>query len=94
MYIVIGYHGKGEKKVRRDLEKLWINFSMFAKSRTIQHIYCYQVVDDTKGADALIIVQYKSDVAAKLALPDSDSGLVKQSLRKHHNVNYWFFVRE
>ena len=91
MYHVIAYHGKGNKsEVKNDLRLLWDSLSIFAKSRTLQHIYCFQTVEDGKGADTFIVVQYDDNVVAKLALPNE----TERALQTHNHVDYWFYVRE
>ena len=59
MYLIIAYHGKGKTEVDDDLKKLWFNFSKFVKSVTIKHTYFFQRARDDKGADLLMIIEYK-----------------------------------
>jgi len=97
MYLVIAYHGKGKQEVEEDLKKLWFNFSNFVKKAQIKHMYYLQAVKNDKGADLVMIVDYKclkpcSDTSGCFCMP----GAAKQSFNKskHRDVNYWFYVRD
>ncbi len=81
MYLIIAYHGKGKAEVDEDLKKLWFNFSNFVKLVKIRHVYFFQRAKNDKGADLLMIIDYK---CAKACCPAS----------KDRNVNYWLYVRD
>ena len=96
MYRVIAYHGKGSKKeIADDLRLLWEELRNFAGSRELQHVYCFQSVKDTKGADVLMIVNYRDGVGSgdesrqktRGSAPDITSPAVQE------RVDYWFYVR-
>lgn len=98
MYLIIAYHGKGKQEVDEDLKKLWFNFSNFVKFVKVRHVYFFQNAKDEKGADLLMIVDYK---CARDCFDASDcscnAGAAKQTqhfVRKNKNVNYWLYVRE
>ena len=91
MYRIIAYHGKERNnEVEKDLGLLWDSLSNFAKQREIEHIYCFQAVRDGEEANLLLVVQYRDNVAAKLALPNE----ARRALQTHNHVDYWFYVRE
>jgi hypothetical protein len=93
MYLIIAYHGKGKKEVDEDLKKLWFNYSNFVKYVKVKHVYFFQSARDDKGADLVMLVDYKcsrscSDTSLKC-------GIAKQNLDgKCKDVNYWFYIRE
>ena len=95
MYLIIAYHGKGKKEVDEDLKKLWFNYSNFVKFVKVNHVYFFQNAKDGKGADLLMIIDYKcarscSDVKAC----SCGAGVAKQSfVSKDRSVNYWLYVR-
>jgi len=96
MYLIIAYHGKGNTKVDEDLKKLWFNFSKFVKSVTVKHMYFFQRAKDDKGADLLMIIEYK---CAKNCLDASvcscNNGVSKQTFAsKDRSVNYWLYIRD
>ena len=96
MYLVIAYHGKGKEVVEEDLRKLWFNYSNFVKHVKVKHVYFFQNAIDDKGANLLMIVDYK---CAKVCFDTSAcscmAGVAKQSFAsKDKNVNYWLYVRE
>jgi hypothetical protein len=97
MYLIIAYHGKGKKEVEEDLKKLWFNYSNFVKQVKVKHVYFFQNAKDDKGADLLMIIDYKC--------PKDCSGISKKSgecscmpgqnfVSKDKSVNYWLYVRE
>jgi len=91
MYRIIAYHGKGkDEEVEHDLNLLWDSLRHFAYHRKIQHIYCFQAVRDGEEANLLLVVRYRDNVAAKLALPNE----ARRALQTHNHVDYWFYVRE
>ena len=81
MYLIIAYHGKGKAEVDGDLKKLWFNFSNFVKLVKIRHVYFFQRARDNKGADLLMIIDYKCAKTCCFASKD-------------RNVNYWLYVRD
>ncbi len=80
MYFIVAYHGKGETSVDEDLKKLWFNFSNFVKYVRVRHVYFFQRARDNKGADLLMIIDYK---CAKNCF-----------VSKNRSVNYWLYIRD
>ncbi len=80
MYLIIAYHGKGKQEVEEDLKKMWFNFSNFAKFVKVKHMYFFQAAKDNKGADLMMIIDYKCRKSCFMA--------------KDRDVNYWLYVRE
>ncbi len=96
MYLIIAYHGKGKTEVEEDLKKLWFNYSNFVKLVRVEHVYFFQNAKDNKGADLLMIIDYK---CAKSCLGTQAKscgvGVAKQSFAlKNKSVNYWLYVRD
>lgn len=107
MYLIIAYHGKGKQEVEEDLKKLWFNFSNFVKFVKIRHVYFFQRANDDKGADLLMIIDYK---CAKVCYDTSTcsciAGVAKHgfvskngvaehsSALKDRSVNYWLYIRD
>jgi len=96
MYLIIAYHGKGKQEVEEDLKKLWFNFSNFVKFVKVKHVYFFQRAKDDRGADLLMIIDYK---CAKSCFDTSacfcGARVAKQSFAsKDKSVNYWLYVRE
>ena len=92
MYLIIAYHGKGKKEVDEDLKKLWFNYANFVKFVKVKHVYFFQSARDEKGADLVMIIEYK---CARTCSDTSACGVAKQSFSsKDKDVNYWFYVRE
>jgi hypothetical protein len=99
MYLIIAYHGKGKSEVEEDLKKLWFNYSNFVKSVKVKHVYFFQNAKDDKGADLLMIIDYKCKYAKGCfdaqAKKRCGAGAAKQSFAlKNKSVNYWLYVRE
>lgn len=91
MYRVIAYQGKGRNgEVENDLKLLWDSLRNFAKCRKLQHVYCFQAVRGEKEANLLLVVQYRDNVAAKLALPNE----TRHASQIRNHVDYWFYNRE
>ena len=96
MYLIIAYHGKGKHEVDEDLKKLWFNYSNFVKLVKVKHVYFFQNAKDDKGADLLMIVDYK---CAK-SCPDASTKCYcavapgQNFASKDKSVNYWLYVRE
>ena len=95
MYLIIAYHGKGKTSVDEDLKKLWFNFSNFVKYVEVKHMYFFQRARDNKGADLLMIIDYKCAKSCSSAKVCScGAGVAKQSfVSKDRSVNYWLYVR-
>ncbi len=101
MYLIIAYHGKGKHEVDEDLKKLWFNYVNFVKFVDVKHMYFFQAAKDNKGADLLMIIDYK---CSKSCFKDSvgteqcsvpTCGTLKQSFAsKDKSVNYWLYVRD
>ncbi len=96
MYLIIAYHGKGKREVEEDLKKLWFNYSNFVKLVRVEHVYFFQNAKDNKGADLLMIIDYK---CAKSCLGTQAKscgvGVAKQSFAlKNKSVNYWLYIRD
>ena len=107
MYLIIAYHGKGKTEVEEDLKKLWFSYSNFVKFVKVRHVYFFQNAKDDKGADLLMIIDYKcakvcSDTsacscmagAAKQSFALKDGAAEQSSALKNKSVNYWLYVRE
>ena len=96
MYLIIAYHGKGKHEVDEDLKKLWFNYSNFVKLVKVKHVYFFQNAKDDKGADLLMIVDYKcAKVCSDTRACSCMAGVAKQSFAsKDKSVNYWLYVRE
>lgn len=93
MYLVIAYHGKGKQEVESDLKKLWFNFSNFVKFVKINHVYFFQRAKDDRGADLVMIVEYRC--ARHCSSTSHKCGICEQGLAfKDKGVNYWFYVRD
>ena len=96
MYLIIAYHGKGKQEVDEDLKKLWFNYSNFVKLVKVKHVYFFQNAKDDKGADLLMIIDYKcAKVCSDTSACSCMAGVAKQSFAsKDKNVNYWLYVRD
>jgi len=97
MYLIIAYHGKGKKEVEEDLKKLWFNYSNFVKFVKVNHVYFFQNAKDGKGADLLMIVDYKCTKSSCLNAKTCTCGIgvTKQNfITKDKSVNYWLYVRD
>jgi len=97
MYLIIAYHGKGKQEVEEDLKKLWFNYSNFVKFVKVKHVYFFQNAKDGKGADLLMIIDYKCAKSCSSAQSCSScgAGVAKQSFAsKDKSVNYWLYVRD
>ena len=93
MYLIIAYHGKGKKEVDEDLKKLWFNYSNFAKSVKVKHVYFFQNAKDDLGADLVMVVEYTC--ARSCSNTQHKCGMPKQNLGKIcKDVNYWFYMRD
>lgn len=105
MYLIIAYHGKGKNEVEEDLKKLWFNYSNFVKLVKVQHVYFFQNAKDDKGADLLMIIDYKcAKVCSDASACSCMAGAAKQTphhkgaghgfASKDKSVNYWLYVRD
>jgi len=98
MYLIIAYHGKGKAEVEEDLKKLWFNYSNFIKSVEVKHVYFFQNAKDDKGADLLMIIDYKCKYAKSCFDAQAKcykAGAAKQIFAsKDKSVNYWLYIRD
>jgi len=97
MYLIIAYHGKGKGVVEEDLKKLWFNYANFVKHVDVKHMYFFQNAKDDKGANLLMIIEYKCRKACFDASGCSfcGAGATKQNFAsKDKSVNYWLYVRD
>jgi len=99
MYRIIAYHGKGKNEMASDMHLLWDNFRIFAASRRLRHVYCFQAVDDKNGADMILVIQYEDTVGAPYSSSEAtewpsreDSDAPRMSSKE--GIDYWFYVRE
>jgi hypothetical protein len=84
MYRVIAYQGKGkETDVNNDLRLLWDSLRCFLSSQSIQHIYCFQSVEDKKGASLFLVVKYGV----------SEDKSSYEDLSSDASIDYWFYRR-
>lgn len=105
MYLIIAYHGKGKAEVENDLKKLWFNFSNFVKFVNIKHVYFFQRAKDDKGADLMMIIDYKCrKLCSDTQVCSCTAGVAKQTpdkksagytnAQKDKSVNYWLYIRD
>ena len=96
MYLIIAYHGKGKTEVEEDLKKLWFSYSNFVKFVKVRHVYFFQNAKDDKGADLLMIIDYKcAKVCSDTSACSCMAGAAKHSSAlKNKSVNYWLYIRE
>ena len=96
MYLIIAYHGKGKHEVDEDLKKLWFNYSNFVKLVKVKHVYFFQNAKDDKGADLLMIVDYKcAKVCSDTRACSCMAGVAKQNFAsKDKTVHYWLYIRD
>ena len=107
MYLIIAYHGKGKQEVDEDLKKLWFSYSNFVKLVKVKHVYFFQNAKDDKGADLLMIIDYKCAKdcfdtqacycgagVAKHSFASKDGVAEHSSALKNKSVHYWLYIRD